>query len=172
MDPVIASSLFSVANRVYDHFSERVSQQIGSVEQKLSRFDSLMNGQMDTALPFHELMGVKSLADLDSLIASKEREMEYSPNFQKLIATVGDGNAITFARDAATGKTMLFGTLDSQAVPEEEEWTSFHKLLGELQALHTIKIDQNLFPSKPIGESVKIGLDPSSAIEKWTWNRF
>ena len=97
---------------------------------------------------------------------------KYSPNFQKLIATVGDGNAITFARDAATGKTMLFGTLDSQAVPEEEEWTSFHKLLGELQALHTIKIDQNLFPSKPIGESVKIGLDPSSAIEKWTWNRF
>ena len=172
MDPVLASSLVSVANRVYDHLSDKVVEGASSLEHKLKDFDSLLNSPMVPASPFPELMEIKSLADLDSLIAIKERGMEYNSNFQEAMATISDKNTITFERNAATGQTLLSGNLDSVAVPEGNDWSSLNKLLGELQALYTIRQDQRCFPSKPIGESIRIGLDPSSALKNWTWNHF
>ena len=172
MDPILASSLLSVANRVYDHLSDKAVNGASIVEDNLKDFNSFLNSKLVTDSPFPELMEIKSLADLDSLIAIKERMMEYSSNFQEVMATVSDKNTITFERKAATGQTLLSGNLDSVAVPDGNDWSPLNKLLGELQALYTIRQDQRCFPSKPIGESIRMGLDPSSALENWTWNRY
>ena len=172
MDPFLANSLVSVANRVYNHLFDKVVDRASSLDHKLKDFDSLLNSQLVTVSPFPELNEIKSLADLDSLIAIKERMMEYSSNFQEVMDAVGDKNTITFERNAATGQTLLSGNLDSVAVPEGNDWSSFNKLLGELQVLYTIRKDQRYFPSKPIGESIRMGLDPSSALKNWTWNHF
>ena len=171
VDPILANSLLSVANRVYDHFSDRVNEPVGLLEDKLVQFDSFLDSRMIINSPLSELTEVRSLVALDSLIATKEREMEYSPEFQKVLAVLGDENSISVEIDATTGRTLLFGKLGSMTVPEGEGWASFHELLGELQALYSIREDQILFPTKPIGESIKVGLESSSEPKKWAWNR-